>query len=487
MKQLNTLKNLQLMQKCGNILKYFTTERQMNILNIPNAQYIDHTADVRRLAEEFYIGHTIDPQLYKKYNVNRGLRDQNGNGVITGLTEISEVNGFTYIDGVKTPCDGELFYRGVNIQDLTAGFMSENRFGFEETAYLLMFGRLPNNSELEEFKKLLANYRRLPQNFVKDVILNAPTADMMNAMTKSVINLSAYDSCANDNNIPNVLRQTLQLIAVFPLLAAYSYQAYSHYILNESLIIHNPDPSLSTAENILRILRADGKYTAVEAHMLDLALVLHAEHGGGNNSTFTTHVVTSSGTDTYSTMAAALCSLKGPRHGGANIKVVEMFKDLKNKVKNWEDDDEIAAYLQALLNREAFDKAGLIYGMGHAIYSKSDPRAVIFRKFVKELSAEKGREDEYRLYKAVERIAPQLIGKSRTVYKGVSANVDFYSGFVYDMLGLPLELFTPIFAISRIVGWSAHRMEEIINQGKIIRPAYISVSNRNDYRPLNER
>lgn len=456
-------------------------------MNIPNAYHIDHTADIRRLAQKYCTGQVIDPQLYKKYNVNRGLRDQNGNGVITGLTEISEVNGFTYIDGDKTPCDGELFYRGVNIQDLTAGFMSEQRFGFEETAYLLMFGQLPTLQELTEFKDLLANYRRLPPNFVKDVILNAPTADMMNSMTKSVITLSGYDELANCNEIPNVLRQTLQLIAVFPLLAAYGYQAYSHYILDKSLIIHNPDPALSTAENILRILRPDKKYTAAEAHMLDLALVLHAEHGGGNNSTFTTHVVTSSGTDTYSTMAAALCSLKGPRHGGANIKVVQMFKDLKRKVQHWDDDEEIAVYLQALLNREAFDKAGLIYGMGHAIYTKSDPRAVIFRKFVKDLSKEKGREDEYRLYKAVERIAPQLIGKNRTVYKGVSANVDFYSGFVYDMLGLPLELFTPIFAISRIVGWSAHRMEELINQGKIIRPAYISVSNRSTYCPLNMR
>ncbi len=447
----------------------------------------DVTPKMRELADLCVSKSSIPAELYTEYQVNRGLRNQKGEGVITGLTEISEINSFKTIDGVKTPCEGELFYRGVDIHDLTNGFMKEKRFGFEETAYLLLFGQLPTKSQLDDFAELLAAYRKLPTNFVRDVVLKAPNADMMNSLARSVLTLYSYDHHANENDVPNVLRQSLQMIANFPLLSVYSYQAYNHYLLGNSLIIHNPDPNLSTAENILHMLRPDSKYTEAEARILDLALVLHAEHGGGNNSTFTTHVVTSSGTDTYSTMAAALSSLKGPRHGGANIKVVQMFNDMKEKVKDWNDEEEIGNYLKLLLRKEAFDKSGLIYGMGHAIYTLSDPRANIFKKFVGILSAEKGREDECKLYNTVERIAPAIIGEERHIYKGVSANIDFYSGFVYDKLDLPLELYTPIFAISRIAGWSAHRIEEIINMGKIIRPAYISVSPHVDYKPLKDR
>ena len=447
----------------------------------------DVTPKMRELADLCVSKSSIPSDLYTKYQVNRGLRNQKGEGVITGLTEISEVNSFKMIDGIKTPCEGELFYRGVDIHDLTNGFMQEKRFGFEETAYLLLFGQLPTKAQLDDFTELLAAYRKLPTNFVRDVVLKAPSADMMNSLARSVLTLYSYDHHANENDVPNVLRQSLQMIATFPLLSVYGYQAYNHYLLGNSLIIHNPDPNLSTAENILHMLRPDSKYTEAEARVLDLALVLHAEHGGGNNSTFTTHVVTSSGTDTYSTMAAALSSLKGPRHGGANIKVVQMFKDMKENIKDWNDEDEIANYLRRLLRKEAFDNAGLIYGMGHAIYTLSDPRANIFKEFVGILSAEKGREDECKLYNTVERIAPAIIGEERHIYKGVSANIDFYSGFVYDMLDLPLELYTPIFAISRIAGWSAHRIEEIINMGKIIRPAYISVSPQVDYKPLKDR
>ena len=447
----------------------------------------DVTPRLQELAEVCVSKSLIPAELYQKYQVNRGLRNQKGEGVITGLTEISEVNSFKMIDGVKTPIEGELFYRGVHINDLVSGFMDENRFGFEETVYLLLFGQLPTKEQLDEFNQLLVSYRTLPVNFVRDVVLKAPSNDMMNSLAKSVLTLYSYDHHANENDIPNVLRQSLQLIALFPLLSVYGYQAYNHYILNNSLIIHNPDPNLSTAENILHMLRPDSKYTEAEAKLLDLALVLHAEHGGGNNSTFTTHVVTSSGTDTYSAIAAALSSLKGPRHGGANIKVVQMFKDMKQTLTDWEDEEQIKDYLRKILKKEAFDKAGLIYGMGHAIYTLSDPRARLFKKFVGTLSKEKNREKEYNLYKAVERLAPDIIAEERQIYKGVSANIDFYSGFVYDMLDLPLELYTPIFAISRIAGWSAHRMEEIINLGKIIRPAYISVSPQVEYKSLKDR
>lgn len=457
---------------------------------MPNTSEMDFseiTPQIQQLSELCLQGSTIDPTLYTKYQVNRGLRDLNGKGILTGLTEISEIQSSKEVDGKVVPCEGELYYRGINIEDIVAGFLKENRFGFEEVIYLLLFGNLPNQVQLEEFKDLLAAYRTLPTSFVRDIILKAPSSDMMNTLARSVLTLYSYDNNANDISIPNVLRQCLQLIALFPLLSVYGYQAYSHYHDGNSLFIHNPRPELSTAENILSILRPDSKYTQLEARILDLTLVLHAEHGGGNNSTFTTHVVSSSGTDTYSTIAASLGSLKGPKHGGANIKVVRMFEDMKEKLSDWKDEEAVAAYLKALLHKEAFDKAGLIYGMGHAVYSLSDPRANIFKKFVKSLSEEKGRMDEFELYSMVERLAPQIIAEERKIYKGVSANIDFYSGFVYSMLNLPTELYTPIFAISRIAGWSAHRIEELINAGKIIRPAYKSVSVRRPYTNLLDR
>lgn len=429
----------------------------------------------------------IDPDLYAKHKVNRGLRDVLGNGVLTGLTEISEIQAYDMVDGEKVPCEGKLFYRGYNIKDIVYDFISEDTFGFEEVTYLLLFGELPSVKELADFKELLAGYTRLPESFVRDIIMKAPSSDMMNALSRSVLTLYSYDKNANDISIPNVLRQSLQLIATFPLLSVYGYHAYKYYHDNDSLFIHIPNPKLSIAENILHLLRKDSNYTKLEAKLLDLALVLHAEHGGGNNSTFTTHVVSSSGTDTYSSVAASLGSLKGPKHGGANIKVVQMIEDLKATIKDWSDDEEIEKYLRAILNKNAFDKAGLIYGMGHAIYSLSDPRAEIFKSFVKSLSEEKGLTKEYNLYAKVEELAPKIISEERKIYKGVSANIDFYSGFVYSMLGLPTELFTPIFAISRISGWSAHRIEELINAGKIIRPSYMNVLSRRDYIPIKNR
>lgn len=443
--------------------------------------------EIKRLSEICIENGAIDPELYGKYDVKRGLRDINGKGVLAGLTEISEVCSSTVIDGVSVPCDGKLYYRGIDIEDIVKGFVTEKRFGFEETVYLLLFGKLPKKEELSDFCALLAKYRTLPTSFVRDIILKAPSADMMNALARSVLTLFAYDDNASDTSIPNVLRQCLELIALFPLLSVYGYQAYSHYHDGNSLYIHAPKAELSTAENILYTLRPDSSYTELEAKILDIALVLHAEHGGGNNSTFTTHVVTSSGTDTYSAIAAAIGSLKGPKHGGANIKVVRMFEDMKKTVKNWESEEEVSEYLKKLLRKEAFDKAGLIYGMGHAVYSLSDPRANIFKKFVKSLSEEKGRTEEYMLYSMVERLAPKIIGEERKIYKGVSANIDFYSGFVYSMLNLPLELYTPIFAIARIAGWSAHRIEELISAGKIIRPAYKAVADRVPYTKINER
>ena len=429
----------------------------------------------------------IDSELYKKYDVKRGLRDINGQGVLAGLTDISEVRSSRVVDGVRQQIDGQLFYRGINVEDLVKGCVAENRFGFEETTYLLLFGELPDAEALERFTRLLAQYRSLPPSFVRDIIMKAPSCDMMNTLARGVLTLYAYDDNANDLSIENVLRQCVSLIASFPLLSVYGYQTYRHYFANESLFIHAPDPALSTAENILRLLRADSQYTELEARVLDMALILHAEHGGGNNSTFTTHVVTSSGTDTYSAIAAALGSLKGPKHGGANIKVVQMFADMKENVRDWSDDEEIDRYLTALLNKEAFDRAGLIYGMGHAVYSISDPRARIFRQFVERLSSEKGLHDEFALYAKVEQLAPKVIGRMRSIYKGVSANVDFYSGFAYGLLGLPIELYTPIFAIARIAGWSAHRIEELVGAGKIIRPAYKSISQERPYVPLGQR
>ena len=450
-------------------------------------RFTEISPEVEKFANLCLENGKIDPALYSKYEVKRGLRDINGKGVLTGLTEISEILSYTLVDSEVVPCEGKLYYRGIDIEQIVKGFLKENRFGFEETTFLLLFGKLPNAQQLEEFQNLLANYRTLPTSFVRDIIMKAPSPDMMNTLARSVLTLYSYDDNANDTSIPNVLRQCLQLIALFPLLAVYGYQAYRHYHDGKSLVIRAPKPELSTAQNILRMLRPDNKYTELEAKILDLALVLHAEHGGGNNSTFTTHVVTSSGTDTYSVIAAALGSLKGPKHGGANIKVVQMFQDMKEQVKDWTDEEEVSAYLTALLNKQAFDRKGLIYGMGHAVYSISDPRANIFKAFVERLSAEKGRQEEFQLYSMVERLAPQVIGKERQIYKGVSANVDFYSGFVYSMLDLPLELYTPIFAIARISGWSAHRIEELINEGKIIRPAYKNVQKKQQYIALEER
>ena len=428
----------------------------------------------------------IDNELYTKYEVKRGLRDISGKGVLVGLTEISEIVSYVIEDGDLVPCEGRLYYRGVNIEKIVKGFWDENRFGFEETCFLLLFGHLPNKSELTAFSALIEENTVLPETFVRDTIMNAPSRDMMNSLAKSVLTLYAYDDNPDDISIENVLRQSIRLIAQFPLLAVYGYQSYAHSYDNKSLVIHSPQ-KLSVAENILYMLRPDSCFTALEAKILDLALVLHAEHGGGNNSTFTTHVVTSSHTDTYSSVVASLGSLKGPRHGGANVKVVQMFRDMMEKVSDWNDDDEINAYLEKLLGKEAFDRSGLIYGMGHAVYSLSDPRALIFRQFVEQLAVEKNRREEYLLYSKVETLAPQIIGKKRKIYKGVSANIDFYSGFVYSMLDLPEELFTPLFAVARIAGWSAHRIEELVNAGKIIRPAYKSVYKQMPYIVMKDR
>lgn len=455
--------------------------------NLVSNPYTEITPEILELSQLCVKNSTIDPALFTKHQVNRGLRDLNGNGVLTGLTEISDIVSHKIVDGEKVPCEGKLYYRGVDIDKIVGGFIEEKRFGFEEATYLLLFGDLPNRRQLDEFQALLTNYRSLPTSFVRDIIMKAPSADMMNTLARSVLTLYSYDEAADDTSLPNVLRQCLQLIALFPMLSVYGYQAYSHYHDGNSLFIHSPQPELSTAENLLYILRPDSQFTELEARILDVALVLHAEHGGGNNSTFTTHVVSSSGTDTYSTIAASLGSLKGPKHGGANIKVVRMFEDLKQNVHDWTDEDEVAGYLKALLHKEAFDRAGLIYGMGHAVYSLSDPRANIFKKFVKSLSEEKGLTEEFQLYSLVERLAPQIIAEERHIYKGVSANIDFYSGFVYHMLNLPLELYTPIFAIARIAGWSAHRMEELINVGKIIRPSYMSITEPREYIPLSQR
>jgi len=429
----------------------------------------------------------INPELYTKYEVKRGLRDISGKGVVAGLTEISEIVSYTVEDNEMIPCEGRLLYRGINIHDIVNGFMSESRCGFEETAYLLLFGDLPTAAELNNFKGILAEYRKLPTTFVRDIVMKSPSNDIMNTLARGVLTLFSYDEHPNDLSIPNVLRQSMELIALFPLLAVYGYQAKNYYLDGESFFIHQPIAEYSTAENILHLLRPDSSFTQHEAQMLDLALVLHAEHGGGNNSTFTTHVVTSSGTDTYSAIAAALCSLKGPKHGGANIKVTMMFEDMKATLSDWTDEDAVREYLTKLLKKEAFDKSGLIYGMGHAVYSLSDPRANLLKAYVEQVSAEKGLDKEFALYKLIERIAPEVIAKERRIYKGVSANIDFYSGFAYSMLNLPPELYTPIFAIARIAGWSAHRIEELANDGKIIRPAYKSVHKHMAYTPLSER
>ena len=442
---------------------------------------------IARYSEFVSASDKIDSELYAKYEVKRGLRDVSGKGVLAGLTEISAIRGYIMDNEDLVPCEGELFYRGYNIADLVNGFIDENRFGFEEVCFLLLFGHLPSREQCAEFNGVLSACMELPDDFVRGTILKMPSCDMMNSIATSILTLYTYDSAADDISVPNVIRQCLQLIAQFPGLMVYAYQAYAYYYKKQSLVIHPPLKNLSRAQNILHMLRPDSVYTPLEASVLDLALVLHAEHGGGNNSTFTTHVVTSSGTDTYSAIAASLASLKGPKHGGANIKVSQMFDDLKQAVCDWDDEDEIRQYIERIVDKEAFDKAGLVYGIGHAVYSLSDPRARILKRWTEKLAREKGFEREFKLYAAVERIAPEVIQSKRKMYKGVSANIDFYSGLMYRMLNLPEELFTPLFAAARLAGWSAHRVEELVNGGKIIRPAYKSVMPYKEYVPMNKR
>ena len=443
-------------------------------------------SSMETLQETLLNNHRIDPNLYIEYDVKRGLRDSAGKGVLTGLTEISDVNAYDLVNGRKIPAEGSLYYQGYNIYDLVNG-LEGHKFGFEETIYLLLFGQLPSEKELEMFKEVMAQFETLSGRFVRDVVMKASNADIMNSMQRCILTLYTYDSRPEDISAENVLRQSIELIAKLPLIAVYSYHSYRHFRRDETLFIRNPQKGLSLAENILLMLRPDSTYTELEAKVLDIALMLHAEHGGGNNSTFTTHVVTSSGTDTYSSVAASIGSLKGPRHGGANLKVQDMFADIKAHVKNWTDEAEVEAYLCRILNKEAFDHSGLIYGMGHAVYTLSDPREVILKKFARKLAEEKGMMEEFALYELVERLGSRLVMEQRKMFKNVCANVDFYSGFVYTMLGIPKELFTPIFAIARIPGWSAHRLEEILNAGKIIRPAYKYVGHHQEFVAMPDR
>ena len=443
-------------------------------------------SSMETLQETLLNNHRIDPNLYIEYDVKRGLRDSAGKGVLTGLTEISDVNAYDLVNGRKIPAEGSLYYQGYNIYDLVNG-LEGHKFGFEGTIYLLLFGQLPSEKELEMFKEVMAQFETLSGRFVRDVVMKASNADIMNSMQRCILTLYTYDSRPEDISAENVLRQSIELIAKLPLIAVYSYHSYRHFRKDETLFIRNPQKGLSLAENILLMLRPDSSYTELEAKVLDIALMLHAEHGGGNNSTFTTHVVTSSGTDTYSSVAASIGSLKGPRHGGANLKVQDMFADIKAHVKNWTDEAEVEAYLCRILNKEAFDHSGLIYGMGHAVYTLSDPREVILKKFARKLAEEKGMMEEFALYELVERLGSRLVMEQRKMFKNVCANVDFYSGFVYTMLGIPKELFTPIFAIARIPGWSAHRLEEILNAGKIIRPAYKYVGHHQEFVAMPDR
>ena len=428
----------------------------------------------------------IDKSLYTKYDVKRGLRDSDGRGVLTGLTEISDVSGFKEVNGERIPIEGELFFQGYDVRELVKGFGQGNH-GFEETIFLLLFGELPTEEELKDFMQIIGYLRPLPDNFNRDVIMKAPSRNIMNVLERCVLTLYSYDENPDDISVAHVLSQSLSLIARFPVIAAYGYQSYRHKFMDSSLVIHRPKPELSTAENILRLLRPDATFTDLEAQVLDVCLVLHAEHGGGNNSTFTTHVITTTGTDTYSAVAGSLGSLKGPRHGGANLKVQQMVADLKANVEDTEDDAQVKAYLDKLLKKQAFDKAGLIYGMGHAIYTLSDPRAQILKSYARKLSEAEGFMKEFELYDRIERLAKELIVKHRDVQKPVCANVDLYSGFVYSVLKIPVELFTPMFAIARIAGWSAHRIEELANNGKIIRPAYKYVGTHREYLPMKER
>ena len=445
--------------------------------------FLEYTEQQASLCEK---NDAINKNLYMEYGVKKGLRDEKGQGVLTGLTNISDIRAFEYRDGQKCPCDGELLYRGYNIRDMVENGR-DKRFIFEEGAYLLLFGELPTEAQLQSFQKELAGCMNLPTNFTRDVIMKAPSEDIMGAMTRSILTLGSYDKEKNNLEIPNVLRQCMQLIATFPMMAAYAYHAYNHYEKDGSMYIHRPQDNLSVAENFLRMLRPDMKYTELEAKVLDIALLLHMEHGGGNNSTFTTRVVTSTGSDTYSVIAAAMCSLKGKKHGGANMMVMNMIDDIKAHIKDYSDEEEIAFYLKRILNKEAFDRKGLIYGMGHAVYSLSDPREQVFKEFVEQLARAKGRDEDMLLYNNIEKTAPKLISGQRQIFKGVSPNVDFYSGFVYEMLDIPRELYTPLFAVARIVGWSAHRLEELITTDKIIRPAYKSLVCKKEYVPREER
>ena len=449
-------------------------------------QYGDFGKETEELMTICERNDRIPPELFKEFGVKRGLRDVDGTGVLAGISNISRIDAFKTEDGKKVPCDGQLWYRGYNVIDLIHGFEGK-RFGFEEVAYLLLFGELPDAAKLGAFKSMLEECRQLPTNFTRDVIMKAPSKDIMNSLTRSVLTLASYDETIADQELHTQLEQCIKLISVFPMLAVYGYHAYNHYICDDSLYIHRPQEGLSAAENLLLMLRPDKAYTELEARVLDIALVLHMEHGGGNNSTFTTRVVTSSGSDTYSVMAAALSSLKGPKHGGANIKVVEMMDDMRNHVKDWGDRDEVKNYLEQLVDKQAFDRKGLIYGMGHAVYSLSDPREVVFKGYVEQLAHEKGRDKDLALYNKIEHMAPQLIAEERKIFKGVSPNVDFYSGFVYDMLGIPMELYTPLFAVARVMGWSAHRIEELLSANKIIRPAYKSLGGTHEYIRRNER
>ena len=446
----------------------------------------EHKREFSELLQYCLASGRIDQNLYQEYDVKRGLRDSAGKGVLTGLTEISDVTGYKLVNGRRIPADGELYYQGINVQDIVNG-LKDRRFGFEETIYLLIFGKLPSKEELSRFLELLSDMEDLGGRFVRDVVMKGTNANIMNAMERCVLALYTYDDNPEDISVENVLRQSLELIAKLPEIAVYSYHAYRHFRKDETLFIRNPQKGLSLAENILLMLRPDGNYTELEAKVLDIALVLHAEHGGGNNSTFTTHVVTSSGTDTYSAIAGAIGSLKGPRHGGANHRVMTMMKELMREVKDWTNDDEIAAYLAKILRKEAGDKSGLIYGMGHAIYTLSDPRAMILKEQAKKLSAQKGMTEQFDLFERVERLSPEVFEQVKGVSKVICANVDFYSGFVYDMLGLSSDLYTPIFAVSRIAGWCAHRIEELTTCRRIIRPAYRSITHNQGYIPLEKR
>ena len=452
--------------------------------NVENTEMLEEEIDT--LEHELMKNHRINPNLYVEYDVKRGLRDSAGKGVLTGLTEISDVCAYNLIEGRQIPAEGRLYYQGINVYDLVKG-LKGRKYGFEETIYLLMFGRLPNKEELEVFAEIMFDLQNLSGRFVRDVIMKASNENIMNSMQRCILTLYTYDENPEDISPGNVMRQSLDLIAKLPLIAIYSYHSYRHFRKDETLFIRNPEKGLSFSENMLLMLRPDRQYTELEARVLDIALILHAEHGGGNNSTFTTHVVTSSGTDTFSSVAASIGSLKGPRHGGANLKVQKMFDDIKAHVEDWTNEEEVTAYLQKILNKQAFDRSGLIYGMGHAVYTLSDPREVILKKFAKALAEEKGLTDEFNLYELVEKIAGRLIPEHRKVFKSVCANVDFYSGFVYTMLGIPQELFTPLFAIARMPGWSAHRLEELLNAGKIIRPAYKYVGKHVNYIPFEER